>query len=161
VVHFSPSTIAADGRLTTPRGKFAVNLPLSGLPLYFPLEAAQMSGYLTIGAGGTGHALEQGLVGGYLTQKGIVEMVMAIDARCAAPAPPGSCGVFAGLVPPGTCTPDACEAGLGLFSSFLGGFEARVDEQGEAVDCLAQAPEDCNAIGVCFELTVEPTQIVP
>lgn len=161
LVHFSPSTIAADGRLTTPRGKFAVTLPMTSLPLYLSLEAARMSGYVTIGPGGVGHAVEHGLVAGYLTHKSIIEMVMAIDARCAAPGPPASCGVIAGLVPPGTCTPDACEAGLGLFSSFLGGFEARVDEQGEAVDCLAQAPGDCNAIGVCFELTVEPTQIVP
>ena len=159
LIHFPGASIAANGLLHTPASRFALTLPVQGLPIALALEASQVTGYVGIGAGGLGYKLTDGLIGGYLPKDSIVGLLSGLQAACAAANPPSFCGTLNGILPPGSCTPENCDAGIGLISSFLGGFDSKVGGDGAASECNPQTPDDCNAIGVCLQVEMEGVNI--
>jgi hypothetical protein len=158
LIHFPGATIGANGALRTPSSRFALTLPIQGLPISLALEASQVAGYVGIGANGVGYKFTDGLIGGYLTQDSIVGLLSGLQGACAAPEPPSFCSTLNSILPPGSCTPEDCQAGIDLISSFLGGFDSKVDDAGAPGDCNPQTG-DCNAIGVCLQVEMEGVNI--
>lgn len=161
LIHFPGATVASNGLLHTPASRFSLTLPVQGLPIALALEASQVAGYAGIGAEGTGFKLSDGLIGGYLTRESITALLSGLQLACdpSAPEPPSFCGTLNGILPPGSCTPEDCEDGIALISSFLGGFDAKVDGSGAPGECNPQLADDCNAIGVCLEVEMEGVNI--
>jgi len=158
LIHFLGATIGSNGALHTPSSRFALTLPIQGLPISLALESSQVAGYVGIGADGVGFKFTDGLIGGYLTRDSIVALLSGLQAACVSPDAPSFCSTLNSILPPGSCTPEDCQTGIDLISSFLGGFDSKVDDAGTAGECNPQAG-DCNSIGVCLQVEMEGVNI--
>jgi hypothetical protein len=150
------ATLDPAGRLDTPPSDFELTFEVGGVRLRFPLRAAHVRGDVRPGAGGEGAAVSNGVIGGYLTTAGLVTFAVALQQACEGPVPPPPCNAINAILPPGSCTPDDCQAGVALFEAFLGGFDTYVDAAGTPEAC-APARGDCNALPVCARFEAIPT----
>ncbi len=136
-----PGTTVTDGLLRTPTSTFTVNLPiLDGVNLGIRLDQAKLEGDVTVDA--TGFNLSAGVLGGYLTKDGVMELINGLLAACTSPTPPAAlnaiCPTLVGL--------GSAEAAFGLVSTFLT-FDTHVEDGAAATSC---ANADCNALSVCL-----------
>lgn len=155
---FPDVRLAANGRVTSGPGRF--HLPLGELILDFPISGAHVSGFVEPGPNDAGFQMGQALIGGYMTTADMTSMLLAAQERCAAPDSPAFCATLSGLLPPGSCTAQDCEAGVGLIASFVGGLDARLDDDGGTQPCNPNVVNGgCNAVGVCLQVTFSPATI--
>lgn len=157
--HFAPAILEANGVLATGPGTWNLEVGLSTLPLVIEVVSARATAAAALGPGDSGLVLAGGLMGGYLTGAGLEHMLLRWLDACDGPNPPAFCGTLLGILPPGSCLPGACEAGIQLMQAFLGGFEATVEPDGTARACNPNVPDDCNAIGICLQFDAEPATV--
>jgi hypothetical protein len=96
--------------------------------------------------------MTEGVLGGYLTDDAIKELLRGINTVCASDTPPDLCGTVSGVL-----TGDP-EADLGLLLTILGGFDSAVN--GSDVSACAPDSPDCNAVSVCILLGMESAKII-
>ena len=134
-----PGTTVTDGLLRTPTSTFTVNLPiLDGVNLGIRLDQAKLEGDVTVDA--TGFNLGAGVLGGYLTKDGVMELINGLIAACTSPMPPSALSSVCPII--GT---DA-QTAFALLSSFVT-FDTLVEDGAAATSC---ATADCNALSVCL-----------
>jgi len=135
-----PGTTVTDGLLRTPTSTFTVNLPiLDGVDLAVRLDQAKLEGDVSVDM--TGFNLGAGVLGGYLTKDGVIELIQGLITACTSPMPPAA---LSGPI----CTAVGTDANETLETlSFLAPFDTLVEEGAPAAGCAAA---DCNALSVCL-----------
>lgn len=135
-----PGTTVTDGLLRTPTSTFTVNLPiLDGVDLAVRLDQAKLEGDVSVDM--TGFNLGAGVLGGYLTKDGVMELIQGLITACTSPMPPAALSSVCPII--GT---DA-NAAFGFLSTFVT-FDTLVEEGAPAAGCANAA--DCNALSVCL-----------
>ena len=152
-VLFRGTRIEPDGRVTGSTDPFVMLVP-GAVPVPLRLRVSRLSGHIEIDW--MGFRLRQGVMTGYLTVEGLIEIIRGIQHACAAPNPPSVCDIVAAVV--GGVDQDP-EFALSMLLPLLGGYDARVTD-GTASRCDVGMIDDCNAIGVCLQFEMEPINII-
>ena len=143
-----PGTTVTDGLLSTPTSTFTVNLPiLDGVNLGIRLDQAKLEGDLSIKP--AGFELNNGVLGGYLTTDGIMELINGLIAACTSPMPPDALSSVCPII--GT---DANVA-FGLLTTFVT-LDTAVNGDAPAASCSGA---DCNALSVCLLVGMTPVTV--
>jgi hypothetical protein len=146
LISFPGAQISATGQVSSPPARFALSLPiLEGLAINIELASTQVLGEAYVDGSGIG--LANGQLSGYLTRQAIIDLIAGIQAVCAGDMPPDFCDFVGGIIPPGSDP----ETALPLLLGLVGGFDAKVGEDGAATDC-DPTPDtgDCNSVSVCL-----------
>ena len=125
LIRFQGSTVT-DGLLSTPSSDFSVSIPvLENLPISFTLKQAKLEGDVTVDT--TGFALGRGVLGGYLTREGILDLVNNLLTACMADEAPDFCPQLLGIAG----DPDTA---LALITGAAGGFDTCLLYTSDAAD---------------------------
>jgi len=149
----SPARVSLEASTTcetleTEQGDFNLSLAVGDVNLDLTLVQTRILGDLSVGPAGV--AVDNGLLTGYLTDAGLVEVIRALQQACGSPQPPDFCeqaGAFlmgdpAGLVP--------------VAALLMGGFDVAV-APGGGLD--ADCGFECNAISVCLQIETVPVNV--
>ncbi len=144
-VRFPDTLVEAGWIETTTNGDFILPISLLGSgPFELRIQSSKITGRLATDTPGL--RFDHGIVTGYLTDEGALQLIHGIQELCAQPDAGGVCQLLGGQID------QPAEALLDLVVGIIGGFELRYDE-GRTSDCDPEAG-DCNAVGLCAELQV-------
>ena len=145
-------TVVDDGLYLTPPADFIVDIPLlEGLPIQLRLSQTEVSGFVSVD--GTGFNMTEGVLGGYLTEEAIIELIDGIGAACNMPGAPDFCSSVGAVLTGDTQTD------LSLLLGILGGYDSAVGADGGVSACAGDSP-DCNAVSVCILLEMSSASVL-
>ena len=149
VVSYRDSAVQ-DGWLSSTSGLFSVKFGLLGLSIHLKLESARLAGRMY--ADGPGMGLRRGVLTGYITQPGALDLLHGIQDSCTGEGRADICGAVENFIGLGQPDEDLIE----LAGNFIGGYDARMDEGGPS-DCGGDV--ECNAVSVCILMDVDGIEI--
>ena len=147
-----PDSAVQDGWLSSSPGPFAVDLSILGLAVHLYLESALLSGRLY--ADGPGIGMRRGVLTGYITQPGALDLIHGIQDSCTGPERADICGAVENFI--GLGQPD--EDLVALAGTFIGGYDSRMDD-GVPSDCGAALDIECNAVSVCLLMDIDGVEV--
>ena len=128
-----------DGLYTTPPSDFIIDYPCSDLSLQLRLVQTEISGFVSVDT--LGFNMTEGVIGGYLTRDGLIDILEEITFACSADNAPEICDTIGSIL-----TGDP-ESDLQTFQLILGGFDSAIASDGSVSACAGDSP-DCNAFSV-------------
>lgn len=142
-----------DGWVETGEASFAMPVPIfSDFISELELVATRFTGKLEVGERGLG--VMHGVITGYAVEPAIRSVLSQVERACQSPQPPEVCPFLNDVLARGDGT-DPLEAVL----TFVGGYDARI-EDGHPYPCdPAATPTDCNAVSACLVSEIEPVTI--
>jgi hypothetical protein len=146
------ATAVKDGWIQTVPADLRLPVSLALAPgLALPLSGARISGRLA--ADDPGFRVDRGILTGYLTFDGAVQLVREIVASCRSDEPPGLCDLLGGQVD------RPVEEIVGIVVGVLGGYEVRYDGN-RAVRCNPAEEDGCNAVAMCARISARGVEVV-
>jgi hypothetical protein len=146
-IHSFSGTTIRDGLLITPT-LTEFSWYVSGVSV--TLNQVQVTGNVTVDE--IGFSLNNGTLGGYLTQDSIDDLIDAFVEICSGTPPESVTELCSGLDSIG-----GPEAAAGILQSILT-YDSTVDTDGSVTSCPAGTPA-CNAISVCLAISMESANI--
>jgi hypothetical protein len=163
VIQF-PQSRTYNARLESSTSQFNLSLELiPSLPFELALESAKVKGDLSLDA--IGFNLRNAVLDGYMKDDRLFDFVNQLIAQCTVETPANFCatlGSFLNLQDP--------QASLSTVLTLLGGYDARVEDDGNVVGC-ERANQNCcrnvdnvcypaNALSVCLLLEMNAINII-